>query len=167
MTEKAQKAVLESDIGRLVNTHLGVDIERIETSEWYGSCQYLAIEDTHKLLNKIGPDMLEVSYSYFNTKPTKALLANWYQDLVKANDTELLKEDKYLDSSLDDIAIWACNQAWDLWVVAYWLSRYQSKGTLKTPRFMKDMDSVQAGVACWFLVEKCRMTTKALDGMCT
>lgn len=162
MTQKAKL-----DFERLIADNLGLDSNRIETSDWYGSCQYLVIEDIHKLLNKIGPKELGVTFDYIYIKPTKALLADWHKDLVKANDTELLKDDKYLKSSLDDIAIWACNQAWDLWVVAFWLSRYQSRGTLRYHESYEGKDSVQAGAACWFLVEKCGMTTQALDGMCT
>ena len=162
MTQKAKL-----DFERLIADHLGLDVNRIETSDWYGSCQYSAIEDMHKLLNKIGPKELGVTFDYIYIKPTKALLADWKEELVRAKDTELLKDDKYLKGSLDDIAKWGANQAWDLWSVAFWLADFQSRNTLKYHESYEGFDSIQAGAACWFLVEKCGMTTKALDGMCT
>ena len=71
MTQKAKL-----DFERLIADNLGLDSNRIETSDWYGSCQYLLFEDIHKLLNKIGPKELGVTFDYIYIKPTKALLAD-------------------------------------------------------------------------------------------
>ena len=173
--KKPEKLIGPNFIETMISDNLGKDINRIEISKWYGSCQYSAAEDTHRLLNKVGPNKLNVEYRYFNTKPTKALLADWKDELVRANDENdddetlaLLKDDKYLESSLSDIAKWGANQAWDLWSVAFWLADFQSKNTLVYgDSRIEGLETVQCGIACWFLVERCRVDRESLNDMCT
>jgi|5_EtaG_2_1085323.scaffolds.fasta_scaffold43354_3 hypothetical protein len=169
LNEKKQERLIgPSFIETMVKDNLHIDINRIEVSDWYGSCQYSAAEDTHRLLNEVGPNKMGVEYRYFNTKPTKALLADWKDELVRAEDTELLKDDKYLKSSLSEIAKWGANQAWDLWSVAFWLADFQSKNTLVYgDSRIEGLETVQCGIACWFLVERCRVDRDSLDNMST
>ena len=166
--KKPDNPIGPSFIETMVKDNLCKDVNRVEVSKWYGSCQYSAAEDTHRLLNKVGPNKMGVEYRYFNTKPTKALLADWKEELIMAKDTELLKDDKYLKSSLTDIAKWGANQSWDLWGVAFWLADFQSKNTLVYgDNRIEGLETVQCGIACWFLVERCRVDRESLNGLCT
>jgi|5B_taG_2_1085324.scaffolds.fasta_scaffold124678_2 hypothetical protein len=150
-----------------------VDFRRVQISDYYGSCQYSRVEDTHRLVKKVGLLKFGVTLGHEQYKePTEALLDSIKEELeaLAKDDSILAKaqlhDDKYRKWSLDEIAQFSEAQGWDLWSVALMLYNYQCPDT-KVPEWVEKADSIETGIACYLLVEKCGMTIGALSGMST
>lgn len=150
-----------------------VDFHRVKISDYYGSCQYSRVEDTHRLVKRVGLLRFGVTLGHEQYKePTEALLDSIKEELeaLAKDDSILAKaqlhDDKYRKWSLDEIAEFAEAQGWDLWSVALMLYNYQCPDT-QVPKWVQQADSIETGIACYLLVEKCGMSIESLEGMST
>ena len=150
-----------------------VDFRRVQISDYYGSCQYSRVEDTHRLVKKVGLLKFGVTLGHeHHQEPTKALLDDIKGELeALAKDDIILAKaqlynDKYRKWSLDECAEFTKAQGWDLWSAALWLYNYQCPNT-QVPEWVEKAESIETGIACYLLVEKCGMTIGALEGFST
>ena len=158
--------VLDLDnIDASIKAIVGVDPNKIELSDWFGSCQYQRSELFHRLLDKVGHEALGITFTKAHKKPTNGLLSAIYDEVVSDYEWHAKEYHDWVDI-LQKSDSWISRNTWirctrkDENGVMY----YDEDTTVREEviqavardekRFLEHLDWVENGIADWTL-EQC------------